>query len=74
MFGSSATTFLGGQSDRILLGRLLGASWLGIYSVATNLSDAIGVVITRVINGVMYPDSVKRDERRARASRRSSIA
>jgi O-antigen/teichoic acid export membrane protein len=55
VFGSSATTFLGGQSDRILLGRLLGASWLGIYSVATNLSDAIGVVITRVINGVMYP-------------------
>jgi O-antigen/teichoic acid export membrane protein len=55
VFGSSATTFLGGQSDRILLGRLLGASWLGIYSVATNLSDAIGVVINRLINGVMYP-------------------
>jgi len=55
VFGSSATTFLGGQSDRILLGRLLGASWLGIYSVATNLNDAIGVVVTRVISGVMYP-------------------
>jgi O-antigen/teichoic acid export membrane protein len=55
VFGSSATSFLGGQSDRILLGRLLGAAWLGIYSVATNLSDAINMVVTRVINGVMYP-------------------
>jgi O-antigen/teichoic acid export membrane protein len=55
VFGSSAATFLGGQSDRILLGRLLGASWLGVYSVAINVSDAIGVVVTRVINGVMYP-------------------
>lgn len=55
VLGSSAATFLGGQGDRILLGRLLGASWLGIYSVAITLSDAIGAVVTRVINGVMYP-------------------
>ena len=55
VMGSTAVTFLGGQSDRILLGRLLGASWLGIYSVALNLSDAINAVVTRVINGVMYP-------------------
>ena len=55
VLGSSAATFLGGQGDRILLGRLLGASWLGIYSVATNLSEALSSVVTRVVNGVMYP-------------------
>ena len=55
VLGSSSATFLGGQSDRILLGRLLGATWLGIYSVAVTLSDAISAVVTRVINGVMYP-------------------
>jgi O-antigen/teichoic acid export membrane protein len=55
VLGSSAATFFGGQSDRILLGRFLGVAWLGIYSVATNLSDALGAVILRLVNGVMYP-------------------
>jgi O-antigen/teichoic acid export membrane protein len=55
ILGSSAATFFGGQSDRILLGRFLGLAWLGVYSVAVNLSDALGTVATRLVNGVMYP-------------------
>lgn len=55
ILGSSATTFFGGQSDRILLGRFLGLAWLGVYSVAVNLSDALGTVAARLVNGVMYP-------------------
>ncbi len=55
VFGSSAATFFGGQSDRILLGRFLGVAWLGVYSVAMSLSEAIGALILRLVNGVMYP-------------------
>jgi len=55
IMGSSAATFFGGQSDRILLGRFLGVAWLGVYSVAVNLSDAIGAVVLRLVSGVMYP-------------------
>lgn len=55
VLGSSAATFLGGQSDRILMGRFLGVAWLGVYGVAVNLGDALGAVVTRVVNGVMYP-------------------
>lgn len=55
VFGSSATSFLGGQSDRILLGRFLGTAWLGVYGIAVNLSDMLSVLVTRVIAGVLYP-------------------
>jgi O-antigen/teichoic acid export membrane protein len=55
ILGSSAASFFGGQSDRILLGRFLGVAWLGVYSVAANLSDSLGAVIIRLVNGVMYP-------------------
>jgi O-antigen/teichoic acid export membrane protein len=55
VFGSSAATFLGGQSDRILLGRFLGASWLGVYGIAVNLTESLSSLVTRVISGVLYP-------------------
>jgi O-antigen/teichoic acid export membrane protein len=55
VLGSSAATFLGGQSDRIVLGRFLGAAWLGVYGIATNLSEAISNLVVRIISGVIYP-------------------
>jgi O-antigen/teichoic acid export membrane protein len=55
VIGSSAATFLGGQADRIIMGRLLGTVWLGIYSVALNLSEMVGAVVNRLIGGVLYP-------------------
>jgi O-antigen/teichoic acid export membrane protein len=55
VIGSSAATFFGSQGDRILLGRFLGAAWLGVYGIAVNLSDMVGAVISRVISGVLYP-------------------
>jgi O-antigen/teichoic acid export membrane protein len=55
VLGSSVATFLGGQSDRILMGKLLSAAWLGIYSIALTLSDAAGSVVGRLVSGVMYP-------------------
>ncbi|HEY2902148.1 MAG TPA: oligosaccharide flippase family protein [Polyangia bacterium] len=53
--GSSAVGFLGWQTDRILMGRFLGAAWLGVYAIALNLSDAIGAVVQRLIGSIMYP-------------------
>ena len=55
VLGSSAASFIGAQADRILMGRFLGAAWLGVYAVALTLSEAVNVVIARVITGIMYP-------------------
>ena len=55
VLGSSVATFIGGQADRIMLGRFLGSAWLGVYGVAITLSDGIGAAITRIINSVMFP-------------------
>lgn len=55
VFGSSAAQFLGGQSDRILLGRFLGTAWLGVYGIAVNLSEMMSSVVMRIIGGVVYP-------------------
>jgi O-antigen/teichoic acid export membrane protein len=55
VMGSSTASFLGGQSDRILLGRFLGVTWLGVYGIAVNLSDSLAAVAVRVVNGVIYP-------------------
>ncbi len=62
--GSNAAAFLGGQSDRILLGRFLGAAWLGVYGVALNLTEAINSLILRVTSGLIYPalSQVTRDQ------------
>lgn len=64
IFGSSAMTFLGAQGGRILYGRFLGMTWLGIYSVALNLSDAAFSLFTRMISGVVFPllSQAKRDD------------
>jgi O-antigen/teichoic acid export membrane protein len=64
VLGSSVATFLSGQSDRILIGRFLGAAWLGVYSIALMLSDAAGSLVSRLVNGVMYPvlsEAARRD-------------
>ena len=55
VLGSSTAQFLGAQSDRILMGRLLSATWLGVYSVALTLSETAGAIVGRLISGVMYP-------------------
>jgi O-antigen/teichoic acid export membrane protein len=55
IMGSSAVTFLGGQADRLLLGRFLGTAWLGIYGIALTLAESIGLLAFRLVHGVMYP-------------------
>ncbi len=52
---SSAVAFISTQGDRLFLGRFIGVTELGIYSVAIILSEAVSVVLTRVTHGVLYP-------------------
>ena len=53
--GSSFLTFVSQQGDRLLLGRLLGAGTLGIYSTAAFLSSALGDATGRITHGVFFP-------------------
>jgi O-antigen/teichoic acid export membrane protein len=53
--GSSVLTFASQQGDRLLLGRFLGASTLGVYSIAVFLSSALGEATGRITHGVFFP-------------------
>lgn len=55
IFYSSITSFLSTQFDRVMMGRLLGMSALGIYGLAILLSEAIGTLVSKVVTGVFYP-------------------
>jgi O-antigen/teichoic acid export membrane protein len=55
IIASSVASFLGGQADRILMGRFLGTAWLGVYGIAIVITDAVAGAITRLIAGVMFP-------------------
>lgn len=55
IFGSSALFFLSRQSDRLMMAHFLGVATLGIYSIALNLSEALGTAVTRIIQGVLFP-------------------
>ena len=55
IFFSSMFQFLANQSDRMLLGRYLSMTELGIYSIAIMLSEAAHALILKVNYGVMFP-------------------
>lgn len=64
IFLSSAFYFASTQMDRILLGHYTTISFLGIYSVATLLSEALVLLIYKTCHHVVYPafGRVFRDE------------
>jgi len=55
IFLSSILGFLLNQGDRLLLGGLLSASDLGIYTVAFFLANALRDVITKLVSSVFFP-------------------
>lgn len=55
IFGASALFFASKQADRLLLGKYMGTEVLGVYSIALFLSEAPGMVLVRVTDGVFYP-------------------
>ena len=64
VYGSSSLTFVGRQSDRLLLGHYMGMATLGIYSIAVTLGEALGAAVERITRGVLLPllSRVHRDE------------
>jgi len=55
IFFNTALSFLAYQSDRLVLGRLLDITFLGVYSLAQNLSRMSGEVINQVSGKVLFP-------------------
>jgi O-antigen/teichoic acid export membrane protein len=64
IFLSSAVGFLSMQGDRMLLGRYLDLTQLGVYSIAIMLSGAVYALVIKINHGVLYPayGSVVREE------------
>lgn len=55
IFASSVVTFAAGRGDQFVLGRLLGAAGLGVYNIAIALAEMPDALISRVIDGVLFP-------------------
>lgn len=55
IFVSTAMTFLASQADRLLLGKLLSFTLLGIYTVAFTFADLPREVVKRVSATVIFP-------------------
>lgn len=55
IFFSSVVYLLYSQGDRMLLGKYLDPTLLGVYSVAIMLSETVNGVVARLNNAVIYP-------------------
>jgi O-antigen/teichoic acid export membrane protein len=55
IFISTIMTFLAGQADRLILGRLFSLELLGLYTVAFTLADLPRQVMLKVTSQVMFP-------------------
>lgn len=63
VYGSSALTFVGRESDRLLLGHFMGVATLGVYTLAVVIGEAVGKAVERITRGVLFPllSQIKRD-------------
>jgi O-antigen/teichoic acid export membrane protein len=55
IFLSTALTFFAMQSDRLILGKILGLKLLGVYGVAVSLAEIPKQLVTAVGGKVMFP-------------------
>jgi len=55
IFISTALTFLAGQSDRLILGKLFSLELLGIYGIAFTLADIPHQLVMAIGRKVMFP-------------------
>lgn len=55
IFVATALTFLGGQGDRLVLGKVFDTNTLGIYSIAFFLSQAIFFACHQLSMNVLFP-------------------
>lgn len=55
IFISTAVTYLAEQSDRLILGKLISTSTLGIYGIALALSDIPRAILMALSSKVLFP-------------------
>jgi O-antigen/teichoic acid export membrane protein len=63
IFGSSVVDYLLTEGDDILVGRVLGATTLGIYQMAYRISNFPATQVTHLIGSVSYPAYSKLQDR-----------
>ena len=69
VFGSSIIIFLATSGDDVFLGKVLGASALGLYQVAYRLSNVVATEITHITSAVMFPAYAKVQDQQAKLGR-----
>jgi O-antigen/teichoic acid export membrane protein len=55
IFLSTMLTFLAGQSDRLIFGKLVDIALLGVYSIAQTLATTPSALLGRLIQSVLFP-------------------
>lgn len=55
IFFSTALTFIVGQGDRIILGRLLDVRFLGVYNIALMMARVVGEAVQSTAHRVLLP-------------------
>lgn len=61
IFLSTALSFLSTQGDRLILGRLLTMTDLGVYAIATRLRYAVQALHSRLVRAVLLPVIAEKD-------------
>jgi O-antigen/teichoic acid export membrane protein len=59
IFFSTASTFLGVQADRLILGKLITFAQLGVYGIALNFADLPRQVVSAISSKVLLPTFAK---------------
>ena len=59
IFLSSATWFLAGQAERLILGRFVSLAWLGVFSIALLLAESVSNAFQEVISRAIFPTIAK---------------
>jgi len=62
IFIATAMNFLSSQSDRLILGKLLNLSQLGVYTIAFTLADMPRQIMTKISNGIIFPIVAQRKD------------
>lgn len=78
IFLSTLLTFFAFQGSNLIIPRLLGVAFLGIYSFASNLSQVASTIVSMIGDRVLFPSYAElhrdRPERLYRALRRARIS
>lgn len=73
IFISTIMSFLAGQTDRLMLGKLLPIEVLGIYTIAFTFADIQRSIIQRINSKVLFPAISKRVAELPRATLREKL-